>query len=154
VYQALLGGVYTSARRLDEGRCCLDEAFAKAQEVGAFYHSAELYSLKGELLLAQLGSSVKKREKSKVPSTQHLQPGSHLEAEACCLQAIEITRRQQAKSLELRAATSLARLWQHQRKRKQAHKLLAPIYNWFTEGFDTADLKEAKALLDDLSCNF
>ncbi len=65
-------------------------------------------------------------------------------------QALDITRRQQAKSLELRAATSLARLWQSQDKRQDAYDLLAPVYNWFTEGFDTADLQEAKALLEEL----
>jgi len=91
-----------------------------------------LYRLRGELLL------------------QHAvaQPG---EAEACFQQALAIARRQQAKSLELRAATSLARLWQQQGKRREAHALLAPVYHWFTEGFDTADLKEAKALLAELS---
>jgi predicted ATPase len=72
------------------------------------------------------------------------------EAEACFQQALEIARRQQAKSLELRAATSLSRLWQQQGKRAEARELLAPVYGWFTEGFDTADLQEAKALLDEL----
>jgi predicted ATPase len=62
-----------------------------------------------------------------------------------------VARRQQAKSLELRAATSLARLWQRQGKRAAAHELLAPIYGWFTEGFDTVDLQDAKALLDALA---
>ncbi len=73
------------------------------------------------------------------------------EAEECFRKALDIARRQQAKSLELRAAMSLSRLWQHQRKQEEAHQLLAGIYGWFTEGFDTADLKEAKALLEDLS---
>ena len=67
------------------------------------------------------------------------------------LSAAPVARRQQAKSWELRAATSLARLWQRQGKRAEAHALLAPIYSWFTEGFDTADLQEAKALLDALA---
>lgn len=71
--------------------------------------------------------------------------------EACFRQALGVARRQQAKSLELRAAMSLSRLWQRQRKRAAAHKLLAPIYGWFTEGFDTADLQEAKGLLAELS---
>ena len=66
-------------------------------------------------------------------------------------QALDIARRQQAKSWELRAATSLARLWQSQGKTQEARDLLAPVYDWFTEGFDTADLKDAKALLDQLS---
>jgi len=65
-------------------------------------------------------------------------------------QALDIARRQEAKSLELRAAMSLAHLWQQQGKRAEAHALLAPIYGWFTEGFDTADLQEAKTLLDEL----
>ena len=72
------------------------------------------------------------------------------EAETCFQQALTIARSQQAKSLELRAAMSLARLWQRQGKRAEAYDLLAPIYSWFTEGFDTADLQEAKALLDEL----
>ena len=72
------------------------------------------------------------------------------QAEACFQQALAIARRQQAKSWELRAAMSLSRLWQQQGKRAEAHELLAPIYGWFTEGFDTADLQEAKALLEEL----
>ena len=73
------------------------------------------------------------------------------EAEACFQQALAIARQQQAKSWELRAAMSLARLWQQQGKRAAARDLLAPIYGWFTEGFDTADLQEAKALLEELA---
>ncbi len=73
------------------------------------------------------------------------------QVEACFQQALTIARRQQAKSLELRAAMSLARLWQQQGKRVEARELLAPIYEWFTEGFDTADLQEAQALLDQLA---
>ena len=72
------------------------------------------------------------------------------EAEACWHQALVVARHQQAKSLELRAALSLARLWQQQGNREAARELLAPIYGWFTEGLDTADLQEAKALLDEL----
>ena len=93
---------------------------------------AEVCRLKGELLLAG--------------SAEHA-----TEAEACLHQALDIARRQQAKSWELRAAMSLARLWQRQGKRTAADELLAPIYGWFTEGFDTADLQEAKALLEELS---
>ena len=73
------------------------------------------------------------------------------QAETCFQQALDTARRQQAKSLELRAATSLARLWQSQGKRQDAYDLLAPVYGWFTEGFDTADLQEAKALLEALT---
>jgi len=75
---------------------------------------------------------------------------SREEAENCLQEALQIARRQEAKSAELRAATSLARLWGEQGRHTQAHDLLAPIYGWFTEGFGTPDLKEAKALLDEL----
>jgi predicted ATPase len=96
------------------------------------FYEAELYRLKGVLLLQQ---SVELQGK----------------AEECLQQALDIAFRQEAKSLELRAATSLARLWQQQGKRNEARALLAPIYRWFTEGFDTADLQEAKALLEELA---
>jgi predicted ATPase len=78
-------------------------------------------------------------------------PSNQREAETCFQHAMTIAQDQGAKSWELRAATSLARLWQSQGKCEEAHDLLAPIYNWFTEGFDTADLKDAKALLDELA---
>jgi predicted ATPase len=73
------------------------------------------------------------------------------QAEACFQQALALARQQQAKSWELRAATSLARLWQRRGKRVEARELLALLYGWFTEGFDTADLQDAKALLDELA---
>jgi predicted ATPase len=73
-------------------------------------------------------------------------------AEAYFERALAVARQQQAKSLELRAAMSMARLWRDQGKRQQARELLAPVYGWFTEGFDTLDLKEAKALLEELAC--
>ena len=80
------------------------------------------------------------------------QPGTlQAEAEAWLQRALDVARRQQAKSLELRSAVSLGRLWQQQGKQAEAHELLAPIYGWFTEGFDTADLQEARALLDSLA---
>ena len=91
-----------------------------------------MHRLKGELLLTRSAEK-------------------HAEAETCFHQALDVARRQQAKSLELRAAMSLARLWQQQGKRDDAYALLAPLYGWFTEGFDTADLQEARALLDALS---
>jgi predicted ATPase len=77
--------------------------------------------------------------------------GDAAEASAWLQRAIDTARSQQAKSLELRAATSLARLWRNQGERAEAHDLLAPVYDWFTEGFNTADLKDAKALLDELA---
>jgi predicted ATPase len=89
------------------------------------------------------------RTKVKTPHSAFRTPQS--EAEACFHKAIEITRKQSAKSLELRAAMSLSRLWQQQGKQHEAHHMLAEIYGWFTEGFDTKDLQEAKALLDALS---
>jgi predicted ATPase len=93
---------------------------------------AELYRLKGELLLGQA-----------LPDAD--------QAETCFRRALDVTRHQQAKSWELRAAMSLSRLWQRQGKRADARELLAPLYGWFTEGFDTADLQEAKALLEALA---
>ena len=100
---------------------------------GERFYEAELYRLKGELLL------------------QQCRPARAPQAEACFHQALAVARRQQAKSLELRAAMSLSRLWQQQGKRAEAHELLAAIYGWFTEGFDTADLQEARALLEELT---
>jgi predicted ATPase len=85
------------------------------------------------------------------PDTQPPTPSTQAQAEACFLKAIEVAREQQAKSWELRAATSLARLWQQQGRKAEARQLLAEIYTWFTEGFDTKDLQEAKALLDELA---
>jgi len=114
--------------QVEEGLRLLAEALAEFQASGQGFLLAEAYRLQGELLLCQT-----------VPDAAR--------AEACFRQALTIARRQQAKSWELRAAMSLSRLWQQQGKRADAYELLAPIYGWFTEGFDTADLKEAKALL-------
>jgi predicted ATPase len=97
--------------------------------------------------------SKSKRKKSEIPNLKsqirNLKPQE--EAEACFLKALEVARHQEAKLWELRASTSLARLWQQQGKWKEAHQLLSEIYNWFTEGFDTKDLQEAKALLEELA---
>ena len=111
----------------------LDEAFAALHDGGNRYWEAELYRLKGELLQnATCGMR-----------------SAELTPETCFLQALSVSQSQQAKSWELRATTSLARLWQSQGKHQDAYHLLAPVYGWFTEGFDTADLKEAKGLLDE-----
>ena len=91
-----------------------------------------------------------KTKRQKRPIRQSLTPNPQAEAEACFLKAIGVARKQQAKSLELRAATSLARLWQSQGKQYEARNTLAEIYSWFTEGFDTKDLQEAKALVEEL----
>jgi predicted ATPase len=134
LYYPLLAEAYGSIGQTAEGLSLLAEALATVDRTGERGWAAELHRLQGELLLAQVG------ERQQVP-----------EAEACLHQALDVARRQQAKSWELRAATSLSRLWQQQGKRAEAHELLAPIYGWFTEGFDTADLQEAKALLEALT---
>jgi predicted ATPase len=97
-----------------------------------------------------LGKSKASQDKSEDTSTQHPAPSTQGEAEACFLKAIAIAQKQQAKSLELRATMSLARLWQQQGKHHAAGTTLSAIYNWFTEGFDTKDLQEAKALIEAL----
>jgi predicted ATPase/class 3 adenylate cyclase len=129
---ALLAEASAQVGQTTEGLEALAEALATAAKGGAPWWEAELYRLRGELLL------------------QHTvaQPE---EVEACFQQALAVARRQQAKSLELRAAMSLARLWQQQGKQTEAYELLAPVYSWFTEAFDTADLQEAKALLETLA---
>jgi class 3 adenylate cyclase/predicted ATPase len=131
-FLALLAEAHGKVGRIEQGLHLVAEALAVADDHEERFHEAELHRLKGELLLQQSADN---------------QP----EAESCFQQAISIAQRQQAKSWELRAATSLARLWQSQNKRQDAADLLAPVYNWFTEGFDTADLQDAKALLDELS---
>jgi predicted ATPase len=112
----------------------LAEALALVDQIGEHGWGADLHRLRGELLLAQAGER------------QQMQA-----AEASFHQALAVARHQQAKSWARRAATSFARLWQQQGKRQEAHDLLAPIYHWFTEGFDTADLQETKGLLEELS---
>ena len=128
----LLVEAYGQVEQTDEGLTVLAEALATAHTTGERRWEAELHRLKGKLLLQQ-----------SIPD--------EAQAETCFHQAIDIARQQQAKSLELRAAMSLARLWQQQGKQAEAYELLVPIYGWFTEGFDTTDLREAKALLDELS---
>jgi predicted ATPase len=131
-----LAETYEKVGQVEKGLSVLAEALTLVNRTGERHYKAELCRLKGKLLL----QSQVERPKSKVD-----------EAEACFHKAIEIARRQQAKSLELRAVMSLARLWQQQGKKAEAHSLLAEIYDWFTEGFDTKDLQEAKALLKELA---
>ena len=131
-FLALLAEAHGTLGEPEEGLKVLTEALNLANTTGERRYEPELYRLKGALLLQQSSDN-------------------HTEAEACFHHALDIARNQQAKSFELRTATSLARLWQQQGKRQEAHDLLAPVYNWFTEGFDTADLKDAKALLDELA---
>jgi predicted ATPase len=130
-YLALLAEAQGTRGEPETGLAVLTEALTLMDTTGERVWEPGLYRLKGELLLQQ--------------SSDH-----QAEAESCFHHALDIARNQQAKSWELRAATSLARLWQQQGKRQEAHDLLAPVYNWFTEGFDTADLKDAKALLEEL----
>jgi predicted ATPase len=115
------------------------------------YYEAELYRLKGELLLMQAASGGGVRAFPLELTAAEADPSALAEAEGCFQKALEVARRQEAKSFELRAALSLSRLWQRQGRRAEAYDLLALIYGWFTEGFDTADLQEAKALLEELS---
>jgi len=114
----------------------LAEALDFVEETEERFCEAEIYRLKGALTL-QSQVSVQKSK-------------AETEAETCFQKSIEIAKHQQAKSWELRAATSLARLWREQGKKQEARTLLAPVYNWFGEGFDTRDLKDAKALLEGL----
>jgi len=125
----------------------LGEALAAEQTSGEGFYTAELYRLRGELLL-QTDARELRGEDTPFPSAAwHPQVG---EAEACFAHARDLACRQQAKALELRATVSLSRLWQHQGRRAEARHLLAPVYGWFTEGFDTADLQDARALLEAL----
>ena len=118
--------------RPEDGLDVLAEAMVQVESTGERYLEAELHRLQGEMLLAQ-------------------SPSNHEPAEGAFQKALAVAGAQQAKSLELRAAMGLARLWHDQGKTTEARDLLAPVYDWFTEGFDTTDLKDAKALLDDLA---
>jgi predicted ATPase len=131
-FLALLAEAHGTMGEPEAGLTALAEALTLVDKTGERWREPELYRLKGELLLQQSSDN-------------------QAYAETCFHHAIDIARNQQAKSFELRAATSLARLCQQQGKRQEAYDLLASVYNWFTEGFDTADLKDAKALLDALT---
>src|SRR5262249_27309716 len=146
-FLTLLAEAYGKAGQAEEGLTALVEALAAVNKTGGRVWEAELYRLKGELTLQQFQVS---GPKFQIDNPQSAFRNPQLEAEACFHKAIEVARHQQAKSLELRAAMSLARLWQSQRKKVEAHRVLVEIYGWFTEGFDTADLQEAKALLGEL----
>jgi predicted ATPase len=115
----------------EDGLQALAEAHMLVEQHDERWWEAEICRLQGVLLLRQPGTP-------------------QAEAEAWLQRALDVARRQEAKSLELRAAMSLSRLWQQQGKRQEAHDLLAPVYGWFAEGFDTADLQDAKVLLEEL----
>jgi predicted ATPase len=126
----MLAAACGKAGRTDDALALVAEALGAVERSDERFWEAELYRVKGELLFESGGSS---------------------EAETCFRRALEIARRQSAKSLELRATTSLARLLDKQGRQDEARRMLGEIYGWFTEGFDTADLKEAKALFEELS---
>ena len=154
-YLALLSEVYGKAGQLEKGLGALAEALKIVSKTREHHQEAELYRLKGELTLQRVNQKAKsKGQKSKMTSPQPLIPKIQgevtREAEGYFLKAVEIARKQQAKSLELRATVSLTRLWQSHGKQREAHQMLAEVYGWFTEGFDTKDLQEAKALLEAL----
>jgi predicted ATPase len=150
---SLLAEAYEKVGQIEEGLTVLAEALTMVNKNGERGWEAELYRLKGELLLhpSRVGIAHQNVSLIEVGAVGRAHPTEEDKAEACFLKAIEIAQRQQAKSWELRASTSLSRLWQQQGKIKQAHKVLSRIYNWFTEGFNTKDLQEAKALLDSLA---
>ena len=131
-YVALLAEACRKEGQMEEGVAMVIEELARVHETGERYYEAELNRVKGELLLKHAVRD-------------------EVEAECCFQKGLDVARSQKARSLELRAAMSLSRLWQRQGKMPEARQLLTDIYGWFTEGFDTADLKEAKALLEALS---
>src|SRR5262249_33679548 len=130
-FYTVLADVCAHLGHTEDGLQALAEAHTLVEQHEERWWEAEVYRLRGVLLLRQPGTP-------------------QAEAEGGLEGALDVARRQEAKSLELRAAMSLARLWQQQGQRAKAHELLAPIYGWFTEGFDTADLQEARALLEEL----
>ena len=146
--QGTLAQGYAQDGQVDEGLIAIEHALDVVEKNNERTHEAELYRLKGEFTLQKLSAVC---SQSSVPNPRHLTPSLQAEAEECFLKAIDIARKQQAKSWELRATTSLARLWQQQDKRVEARKLLCEVYNWFTEGFDTKDLQEAEVLLNTLA---
>jgi predicted ATPase len=131
-YLGILAEAYDSVGEPEQGLGALAKAAAFVDETGEGLWKAEIHRLKGELIL-------------------HCSSEGQRQVEASFRKALNTARRQESRSLELRASASLARLWADQGKRAEAYDLLAPVYGWFTEGFDTADLKDAKALLDELA---
>ena len=132
LFHGLLAQIEADAESANAALSRVDEALTPLVRPGERWTDALIHCIRGEILL--------KRE-----------PASTAPAEEAFLTAIAIAQRQKARSFELRAAMSMARLWRDQGKPQQARELLAPVYGWFTEGFDTLDLKEAKALLDELT---
>ncbi|HSB09554.1 MAG TPA: protein kinase [Blastocatellia bacterium] len=138
-YQVSLAEILGEAARPDEALEVIADALRKADRTGEVFFEAELHRVRGELILHRA-----------LAASSHVRAAAG-QAEACFQEALALARRRDARSHELRAAMSLARLWQKQGKFAQAHELLAGVYAWFTEGFETADLKQTRALLDELS---
>ena len=132
LYGLLLAEAEAEAGQIDTGLIRLDELIPEIERTGQRWIEAQLNRVRGELLI-------------------RYKPAETAAAEDAFMRSVAVARHQQTKTFELQAATSLARLWRGQGKRSEARDLLAPMYCWFTEGFDTLDLKEAKALLDELS---
>jgi predicted ATPase len=151
---------YAQGGQAEDGLRVVAEALAVVEKTEERWNEAELYRLAGELSLrigepesGRIGDVENEAENRREGFSFADSPFRRFPVsspEECFQKAIEIARKQQAKSLELRAATSLARLWQRQGKKDEARQMLADIYGWFTEGFDTADLQEAKAVLAEL----
>ena len=128
---AMFAEAFWKAGRHGDALGAVGLGLARAQETGSYHFDAGLHRLRAEILLDQDGGALE-------------------EAESCLRRALQLAREQKAKYVELRAATTLARLLRDQGRRDEARALLSPVYDWFTEGFDTQDLKDAKALLDEL----
>jgi predicted ATPase len=135
-----IAGAYRGVGRIAPALAALAEAQAFIKQHGEHAYAAELLRLQGELLLTPDGKRHPAKEARRI----------QVEAESCFQQALDKARSQQAKMPELRAAVSLSRLWQQQGKRHEARQLLAEVYAWFTEGFETVDLQEAETLLAEL----
>jgi predicted ATPase len=129
---SLLAEAYRAAGRIGDALGAIDEAMDTTDRIGEEFFRPELYRLKGEFLLQQAN------------------PDAAGAAQSCFQQSLDVARQQQARGWELRTATSLARLWRDQGRGREARELLAPVYDWFTEGFETPDLEAARALLDEL----
>jgi predicted ATPase len=131
-YLSQLAWAYSRANQYHDAWCCIEEAVAIVETNKERWYEAELHRMAGDIALRS-------------PRQNAAQAQAYFE------RALAVARQQQAKSWELRAAMSMARLWRDQGKRNEARELLAPVYGWFTEGFDTLDLREAKALLNELA---
>ncbi len=147
-FLGVLAEAHGKADQPEEGLTLLAEALTQVEQTGERFSEAELLRLRGELLLQQTRGN---RTRAAPTSVAVAMEPAFIEAESSFRQAIDVARRQHAKSWELRAVTSLSRLLAERGRRAEAHAMLGEIYGWFTEGFDTADLKDAKALLEALA---